>query len=54
MIKKVNEMICERCNQQMRLLGSILERKLERKKKKVKTIYVYVCDKCKTEKEVEI
>jgi|GEM_PF-7084388 hypothetical protein len=43
-------MICERCNEQMRLLGSILERK----KKKVKTIYVYVCDKCKTEKEVEI
>ena len=43
-------MNCDKCNEQMRLLGSILERK----KKKVKTIYLYVCDKCKSEKEVEI
>jgi uncharacterized protein YlaI len=43
-------MICERCNEQMKILGSILERK----KKKSKTIYVYQCPKCKDIKEVEI
>jgi hypothetical protein len=43
-------MICEKCKGQMRLLGSVLEKK----KGKAKTTYIYVCDKCKTEKEVEI